>query len=687
MQSPYALLTRQMLSDFEARRFDVSERIALSILRINPKDSVALQILGLSFAMQGKILDSIPPLQKASIVEPKNSEILVNLAKAQFSAELFSDALKTYEKLARLIPNNAYILTDLATCLAKLKMDDLALLNFNKAIGIDPSFHMAWSNLGNLYSEMGHSNKAIEYYERSLSLNADSPESWTNYGNALFALRLFEQSKAAHERSLSLDPNYAEALSNYGNTLLELRMQSEAYSSYQRAFNLKPQHPYLIGELIASKRALCIWDDEGPSVEMLHSLVHENKPASIPFVMLQSGADMALQKRCAINYALDRFPSKGNARDIFSSKSSNEKIRVGYFSSDFKNHPVGILIKNIIEAHDRSKFEVYGFFLNEQCSDEMEQSLVNAFDHSFNLFSLSDAEAIDLVLQQKIDIAIDLNGHTSGARTAIFASKVAPVQVNYLGYAGTMGAEYYDYIVADKIVIPHEHQEFFTEEIAYLPHSFFPVDTSIGYEELGNLPDRASENLPPSGFVFSCFNNSYKISPEIFSTWMSLLKKVPDSILWLSRPSDIAATNLRSAAKSSGVDPNRIIFANRVPSRKMHLSRLRLSDLFLDTPNYNAHATAADALWAGVPVLTLLGNTFAGRVAASQNHALGMDRLVAKSIDEYIKIALQFSQAPEELASLRSNIESNRKSSMLFDIKSYVVSLESLYYKFLNPNR
>jgi predicted O-linked N-acetylglucosamine transferase (SPINDLY family) len=686
MQPFYAPLIRQILTEFEAQNFAAAQRTALSILKANPKESIALQILGLSFAMQGKALESIDPLQRASKIEPKNSEILNNLAKAQFSADLFEDAAKTYKKLQELNPNNVYILTDHASCLLKLKQYDKALLLFEKALTIDPNHFLAWSNLANLYSALNNHNKALEYHEKALSLNQGIAIGWTHYGNTLFSLGCLQESKLAHERALAIHPNNVEAMLDYSKTLLALKFHAEAYKIYQQAFLLKPEQPYLIGEIVAGKLDACTWSDEAPSADQLHSLVHQNKPSSSPFRLLQSGASIELQKQCAMEYVRNIHPPQDGFRNRVE-EAGNRKIRIGYFSSDFKIHPVGILMQNIVKLHDREKFELFGFFLNQSSNDEVEQALTKAFDHTFNLFSMDDAEAIDLVRKQNIDIAIDLNGHTSGARTNIFASRVAPVQVNYLGYPGTLGADYFNYLIADEVVVPPEHQNFYVEQISNLPNSFFPVDTTISIEELGDIPSRMSEGLPESGFIFGSFNNAYKITPEIFSVWMDLLEQVPDSVLWLSRPSDIAIDNLKAFAVAAGVDPNRIIFARFAPERKMHLSRLRLISLFLDTPKYNAHATAADALWVGVPVLTLMGQTFAGRVAASQNHALGMDCMITNSLDEYFNLALRIAKDPDLLNELKSKIKSNRKTSPLFDSKQYVRDLEALYTDFIKPNK
>jgi predicted O-linked N-acetylglucosamine transferase (SPINDLY family) len=682
MNQAHPSMTQQMLQAFQGQHLDTAERLAKMILKARPKDLVALQVYGLSLAMQGRIADSVPPLYAASQQDQKNPELLSNLAKAQHGAGLYADAIQTYKKLDRLIPNNAQILTDMGTALAKSKFYDEAGALFNRAIEIQPDYFLAWSNRGNLLSDLRFSKDAVVSYQKALELNPGYAEAWTNYGNALFALSKYEDAKSAHEEALKIDARFGEAWLNYGNTLLELKKIDESLDAYDKAFSIKPDVPYLMGQLFAAKASLCIWDGS-PSDQLLLDLVAKGELPTIPFNLLQTTADLALQKICAKNFSEDRFPKFDISKIGNQQKRSDIKIRIGYFSSDFRDHPVGILIENLLKMHDREKFEIFGFFLNPACGDPLEQRLIASFDGVIDLHNTSDQAAVDLILSNCLDIAIDLNGHTSGARTALFARKLAPIQINYLGYAGTSGTNFYDALVADKVVIPEEHQSYYSEPIAYLPNSFFPVDTSISVGSFGSLPTRASQDLPNVGFIFACFNNAYKISPFIFDVWMGLLRDLPGSVLWLSKPSITAQSNLQQEAERRGVDASRLIFATRTPGRLEHLSRLRLADLFLDTPNYNAHATTADALWAGLPVLTQIGNTFAGRVASSQITALGLSELIANSKDEYIVKALEFAKNPSTLKAVRQRLEDNRAQSPLFDTRRYVNDLEAIYIDLL----
>jgi len=678
MSQAYRHLTQQMLLAFEQQRLEPAERAANAVLRLNPKDLIALQILGLCMAMQGRLWEAVPPLLKAAQLDPKNAELLSNLARAQHGAELYREVLETYAKLLRLVPDSAQIQTDRGTALAKLKQFDEAEKAYEKAIALQPDYFLAWSNRGNLLSEFRLTAQAIQSYEKAIQLNPSYAETWTNLGNALFNLGRFADAAHAHEKAIGLSPEYGEAWSNYGNTLLEMKEDGRAYEGYVKAFQIKPDVPFLYGQLLSAKLGSCQWDQAEPNTKDILARIDAAEKVCLPFVLLSTPASLAQQLSCAKVFVADRCsPVSTKLIEHQRPMVGNQKIRIGYFSSDFKQHPVGILMENILNLHDRTSFEFYGYFLNKKTLDPVETSLSRLFDSAHDLFGMTDKDAHVLISQHQLDIAIDLNGHTSGARTALFSHRLAPIQVNYLGYAGTSGATFFDYLIADPVVIPQSDHAFFTEKIAYLPDSFFPVDTSI--TDFGLLPSRESQGLPSSGFIYACFNNAYKIQPEIFKRWMSILKTVEGSVLWLTTPSNKAIKNLQAACEDLGVDSSRLIFAKREAERKDHLSRLRLADLFLDTPHYNAHATCADALWAGVPVLTQVGSTFAGRVAASQLHALGMADCIVDSVEAYMEKAIALALNPALLQSLRVRLAQNSKTMPLFDSKLYVGNLENLY--------
>ncbi|NBS10052.1 MAG: tetratricopeptide repeat protein [Burkholderiaceae bacterium] len=676
MAKPYAPLLQQLLLEFKSQRLGSAEQIAKAIIKRNPKDLVALQILGLSLAIQGRVKEAIDPLTRAVKGDPNNPELLSNLAKAQHTADYHLDAIKTYEELIKLLGPIPEILMDMGTSYAKIRDYESASGLFNKVIDQTPDNYLIWSNRGNLLAEQKLTLDAITSYEKSIQLNPNYAEAWTNLGNALFDLGHHEKSIECHECSLAIDPNYAEAWFNKGNNYLELKKMSDAYDCFQRAFSIKRKIPYLFGQLYAAKMSLNKWDDLANFETDLIKSISLQKPTTLPFNILTL-PELGLQRIAAEVVVANRYPSRYQNNLQSTSRSNASKIRLAYFSSDFNDHPVGILMDRLLQLHHKSDFELIGVYLKSHSNSPLVSRLKSSFDDVICIEDLGDLQAEKVLLSKNIDIAVDLNGHTAGLRMQVFANRIAPLQINYLGYAGTSGANYFDYIICDETSVPKSYAPFFSEKLAYLPNSFFPADSSIN--EFDSIPSRQSQGLPSVGFVFSCFNNSYKLNPSIFAIWMSLLQQVPNSVLWLSSHPQASRDNLNREMERYQVSPERVIFANRVASRTEHLSRLRCADLFLDTPNYNAHATSADSLWAGVPVLTMVGTTFAGRVAASHLNALGLQELIVDDLIQYTQLAYMLATNPEKLNQIKIRLNIAKKDKPFFDTAQYVKDIESLY--------
>jgi predicted O-linked N-acetylglucosamine transferase (SPINDLY family) len=354
------------------------------------------------------------------------------------------------------------------------------------------------------------------------------------------------------------------------------------------------------------------------------------------------------------------------------------KIRVGYVSGDFRQHPVANLVAGLFAAHDRSRFEVTGISIGPGEDSEMRRRLERSFDKFIDAAMLGADAIARRIREEEIDILIDLNGYTQGSRTELYARRAAPIQVNYLGYPGTMGADYIDYIVADPTLVPVTAQASYAEKIVYLPHSYMPHDAASRPISDRSFA-RAEFGLPENGFVFCCFNNAYKLNPHLFRSRMKILQAVEGSVLWLTGHSTPAVNNLRREAVAAGVDPDRLVFASRLPSVADHLVRHRLADLFLDTLPYNAHSTASDALWAGLPVLTQIGETFAGRVAASLLTALGLPELIAGTQERFESMAIELAARPAALAAINDKLAQNRLAKPLFNTQLYTQHLESAY--------
>ena len=430
------------------------------------------------------------------------------------------------------------------------------------------------------------------------------------------------------------------------------------------------------GDLLVPKMTICNWSDLVESFENISKKIMANEKVINPFPLLSLTDDAMLQKKSSAIYAQDKYPFNPILGSILN-RSKNEKIRLGYFSADFKNHPVAFLIAELFEIHDRSQFEIYAFSLIK-AADEMRGRLQLAFDHSIEIQAMTDIEIAQLSRSLNIDIAVDLTGFTKDSRTGIFSYRAAPIQVNYLGYPGTMGADYIDYIIADKTLIPLDTQSSYTEKVVYLPNSYQVNDRKRAISE--KQFTRHELGLPEDGFVFCCFNNNFKILPATFTSWMRILKAVEGSVLWLLQDNPWAVENLKKEALKQGVDAQKLVFAERMPLPE-HLARHRQADLFLDTLPYNAHTTTSDALWAGLPVLTLMGQSFASRVAASLLNAIGLTELITNTQEEYEALAIELAQNPHKLAEIKLKLTNNRLITPLFDTPLFTKNLEDAYIK------
>jgi predicted O-linked N-acetylglucosamine transferase (SPINDLY family) len=480
---------------------------------------------------------------------------------------------------------------------------------------------------------------------------------------------------ASYDKALTLNPNDADACLNRGNALKNLKRLGDALASYDRALALKPDIEFLFGTRLHTKMKLCNWEGFAESVDQLIVDVSQGKLVTEPFVLLGLVDNPDLHLRSSRVYGDKNFKRQDVLGPI-TKRAPIGKIRIGYYSGDFRSHAVSYLMAELFELHDRSRFDVYGFSLSLDQKDEMRQRVSAAFDRIIDVFGMSNREVAKLSRELEIDIAIDLGGYTTDSRTGIFAERAAPIQVSYLGYIGTMGVDYLDYVIADKTVIPPESQSNFTEKVVYLPDSYQVNDSKrkisdrqFTKQELG---------LPEEGFVFCCFNDNYKVLPTTFDGWMRILKAVEGSVLWLLEDNPAAAANLRKQAELRGVDSKRLIFAHRVPFED-YLARYRAADLMLDTLPYNAGATASDALWANLPVLTHIGKSFVSRMAASLLNAIHLSELITTTQDEYEAKAIELAKHPNRLREIKDKLELNRLTTPLFDTRLFAKHIEAAY--------
>jgi predicted O-linked N-acetylglucosamine transferase (SPINDLY family) len=482
---------------------------------------------------------------------------------------------------------------------------------------------------------------------------------------------------------LSIKPDYAEAWSNKGVTLNELRRYDEAIAHYEKALSIKPDIDWVAGDLLHAKMKICSWSTLADDYEHIGKKVLANERVATPFSLLALSDDPLLHKKSSEIYINSKHPFNPALGPVLKRPTSG-KIRLGYFSADFHNHATGYLMAELFELHDKSRYELVGFSFGPVTNDEMRKRLKQSFKHFVEVGDKSDIEIAQLTRDLNIDIAVDLKGFTQDSRTGIFSYRAAPIQVNYLGYPGTIGADFIDYILADKTIIPESHQHFYSEKMVYLPDSYQSNDRKRIISD--KMFTRKELGLPDNAFVFCCFNNSFKILPATFLSWMRVLKAVEGSVLWLFQENPWVVRNLKKEAENFGVDPDRLIFAGRMPLSE-HLARHRQANLFLDTLPYNAHTTASDALWAGLPVLSLMGSTFASRVAASLLNAMDLPELVTNTEQQYESLAIELAINPQKLADIKLRLVKNLLSAPLFNTPRFTKNLETAYQKMYEIHR
>ena len=621
--------------------------------------------------------EAVASLEKALAIRHNHADAFLHKGIALEALNRQEDALASYDSAIRIQPKNANAFSSRGNLLRNMQRYHEALKSYDRAIDLQPDFVDAYLGRGNTLKDLQQFEDAVASYDKAVALKSTLAEAWNNLGNKLRKINRREEALLSYQRATALNPAYAEAYNNMGNLYFDLNRFDEALVSYDKALSENSGDNYTEGMRLYTKLFLCDWRDFEASKESLLSKLRIGKLVTTPFPLLAVPSSTSEdQHKCGVLYATAKYPAMQALWQ--GERYGHKKIRIAYLSSNFREHAMSHLMAGLFEAHDRSNFETTAMSFGRNDGSKTRERIEASFDCFLDIDRLGDEEVAKLLRQKEIDIAIDLMGFTQICRLGIFARRPAPVQVSYIGFPGTLGASYIDYIIADHMVIPQELEPFFSEKIAFLPGTYYVNDykRTIAAETLS----RADLGLPETGFVFCCFNTNYKISPDIFDIWMRLLKAVDGSVLWLLDPGESATANLRAEGQKRGVPPEHLIFA---PRQKLdaHLARYRQADLFLDTLPYNAHTTASDALWAGLPVLTCMGQTFAGRVAGSVLNAAGMPELITHSLDDYEKLALQLTSNPPLLAGLRAQLAQNRDTCALFDTERYARHLEAAYIR------
>lgn len=622
----------------ELGRLDEAEKLAREACQAEPTSALAHKALSAILLALDHKQEASETLERALACGDTSVDTYTSLAILLSRKHEFKQAREVIESGLKQHPESPDLTAALISALLDLNLPDQALERSKQALAQGISNELILTNHSSALNALGRPDEAIAGYEKLLQSHAQSFKGWHGLGTTLFQNGQYQR----------------------------------AWECLSKAFEIDPQHPFLEGARLIAAMHACNWTHWDATLDHLKNGLANNKPVAPPFAALALVDDLALHACAAKAWMDDLSPNVAPAKLTVHPKN---KIKIGYFSADYHNHATAYLMAELFERHDRAKFEIVGISFGQDRQDEMRQRLVRAFDAFVDVRTKSDQEVAQLSREMGIDIAVDLKGYTGESRPGIFVHRAAPIQVNYLGHPGTMGTDCIDYIIVDKVICPPEHYAHYTEKVVTLPHSYQVNDSKRSVSD--QVFTRAEAGLPEDAFVFCCFNNNYKITPETFDSWMRLLKQVEGSVLWLLEDNTTAMNNLKAEASKRGVDAARLIFAKRV-KLDQHLARHKLADLFIDTLPYNAHTTTSDALWTGLPVLTLAGHSFPSRVAASLLTAVGLTELITGNRADYESLALELARNPARLNAMKAKLVDVAQQP-LFDIGLFTKDIESAY--------
>jgi len=680
-----------------------------NILSVDKKNFDALFFLAvilINFKNYKKARDL---LEQVVLIKPNFADAYNNIGICLEKLNDLNGAIKNYNLAINNRPNFAEAHNNIGVVFQKLRNFDEAILQYKKAITYKNLYLDAYVNLANLFKETKQFEEAIKNYDLAINLNPKLAEVYNNKGNALKEIRKFEEAIKNYDLAINLNPKLAEVYNNKGNALKEIRKFEEAIKNYDLAINLNPNFaeayfntatalqdiknfekavlyfekallldkeiPFCKGYLLHAKMLCCNWSGLNELYKEIYNDVEKNRYSATPFGYQAICDDESNLQKCAQLYSSKRFPEIKN--NLFSKKvSKNKKIKIGYLCGEFREQATSILMTEVWEKHNKEDFEIIAFDSGWDDKSLRRNRIINAFDKFIDISKVSDLDAAKIIYKEQIDILINLNGFFGTGRPVVFSYRPAGIQINYLGFPGTIGSKYIDYILCDQTVVPPESKKFYNEKIIYLPDCYQANDTKRNISDKKFLREELS--LPTESFVFCCFNNNYKITPNMFDVWARLLKKIDNSVLWLIDGNSEATENLKKEAKIRNIDVSRLIFAKRMKLED-HLARHKNADLFLDTLPYNAHTTASDSLWAGLPVLTCLGKAFPGRVAASLLKSLDLPELITYSENEYISKAEELALNPEKLTLIKNKLDTNKFSQPLFNTELFCRNLESAF--------
>jgi protein O-GlcNAc transferase len=617
----------------------------------------------------------------AAVVDPGAERIVIdrNLLLQGIALQnegKLEQAQAVFELFLTHIPNEGVALYSLAVVLMERFGAERALPVVERGVQVASGFAPIWYAAGAVQQRLGLREAAIASYEKALELKPDYVEALINSGTLYREQLNHHAAIDRFNRALALKPDHLNAMSNLAIMLTEFKRPQEAVAMFERLLQLKPDFDYGVGSICYERMHQCDWSHFDSDVAKILEGIAAGKPIAKSLGVMSITDDAAVHHQCAEIFAGHRYAPR-HAPLWTGQRYKHDRIRIAYVSPDLREHPVGHLMAGIFERHDKTRFETIAISIGANDNSRLRQRMVDTFDHFIDARMMESGKIAKLMREMEVDVAIDLAGFTADSRSEVFGMRPAPVQVNYLGYPGTMGTQYMDYVIADRHVIPPEHARHYNEKVVYLPDAYLPAASGLKISD--RTPTRAECGLPEEGVVFCSFNHDYKIAPHVFHVWMNLLRQVPGSVLWLMSRSPLSQENLRKEATARGIDPNRLVFAQRVPMVEDHLARYRQADLFLDTHPYNAHTTCADALMAGLPVVTCMGGAFPSRVAGSLLHAAGIPELVTTSLADYEALALSLARDPQRLAGLKAHLRATQATSALCDADAFTRNLEAIY--------
>ncbi len=661
----------------ELKRFDEALAYYDKAIQLNSNYAEAWFNKGVTLNNLKRHDEALAHFDHAIQLNPEYAEAWSGKGVALSNLERHDEALAHYDRAIQLIPEYDEAWLNKGITLSDLKRHDEALAHYDHAIHLNSDYAEAWLNKGATLNVLKRHNEALAHYDRSIQLKPDYAEAWSGKGVTLTDLNRLDQALAHYDRALQLNSDYAEAWSNKGNALVDLKRFDEALVCFDKALDINPDLSFVYGTRLHAKMHICDWKNIESECVTLYEKIQRGELVTPPFPVLGLTDAVELQVAASKRWIGDKYPENFNLGAI-PKRSKRHKIRLAYLSADFREHPSGYNFVGLFENLDKSRFETIAISLSAAQPSEFRARLVRAFDQFIDATDKSDREVATLMRDLEIDIAVDIMGPTQNERIGVFALRAAPIQVNQFGWSSA--TPYMDYLISDRITFPVAYRQLYSEKFACLPHTWFPTDDKRPIA--ARTPSRTEAGLPESGVVFCLFNASYKITPDVFSIWMRILKETgasAASVLWLRENNPNMTSNLRLEAQRHGINPDRLIFAPPIKLMEDHLARLRLADLFLDTFPFTAQSTSIDALWAGLPVLTRMGQSPLSRLAGSILQAMGLPELVTTSVEEYEKLAIELATQPERLTQIKQKLAQNRSSMPLFNTALYTRHIEEAY--------